>query len=174
MIIIFLCEALSGRLSARVTPAPSRRDRGARQPGRRRKHPLYVDALNLIEADVVASPVVKLRGARGGVIGHRRRILQRAAAFQVRRDAGCAERVVADRRANPGRLGTAPHHRIGVRLRQRPRAQMPRAARDCAKQWPLRFITEAALFEVLVEVRLERMVAGHLMALAAFFMEAHP
>ena len=78
-----------------------------------------MDPLDLVEADVVAAPVIKLGGARRCVVRHRRGLFERAAIFQIGGDAGRAERVVADRRGDAGRERAAPHHRIRVRLRQR-------------------------------------------------------
>ena len=45
------------------------------------------DALHLVEAEFVASAVVELGGAGRGMVGHRRRLLQRATILQVGRDA---------------------------------------------------------------------------------------
>ena len=42
---------------------------------------LHVNPFNLVKADVVAAPVVELGGARRRVIGHRRGVLERTAAF---------------------------------------------------------------------------------------------
>ena len=46
------------------------------------------DALHLVEAEFVPPAVIKLGGTGRGVVGHRRRLLERAAVLQVGRDAG--------------------------------------------------------------------------------------
>ncbi len=107
-------------------------------------------------------------------MSHRRCILRCAAVFQIGGNAGRTKRVVADRRADAGCARAAPHHRISVCLRQGPRAQLRRAARDCREQGTIRLIAQAGLLQIRVQVHLERAVTGHLVLLAAFFTQAHP
>ena len=67
--------------------------------------------LNLIERHLVVPAIVELRGARAGVIGHGRDLLECAAVLEIRRDASGAEAVVgsqsldADRRSMPANHG---------------------------------------------------------------------
>lgn len=85
-----------------------------------------------------------------------------------------AERMVADLRGDIRGERPAPHHRVRVGLRQRCSAQLPGAACDCAKEWPFRVIRDAGAFEIRVQVRLECVVAGHGVRLAALFTQTHP
>ncbi len=64
------------------------------------------------------------------MIGHRRGVLQRAAVLQVGRDPVRAESVVADPRADPDRLGAAPHHGVGVGLGSAVRVSRPGRGRS--------------------------------------------
>jgi hypothetical protein len=52
--------------------------------------------LHLVEVHLVASAIVELRGAGRGVVRHRGGVFERAAVFQIRRDAGRPEGVIAD------------------------------------------------------------------------------
>ena len=90
------------------------------------------NSLDLIEADLVAAPVIELGGAGRGVVGDHRRLLQRAAVLEVGRDAGGAKGVIADPGANARRSRPPLDHRVGIRLRQRRAGQLPRAP---AKDW---------------------------------------
>ena len=57
---------------------------------------LFADSLDFIERDRVASTIVELRRPWAFVGCHRLSILQRAAGFQVSRDAGRAKRMTTD------------------------------------------------------------------------------
>src|SRR4051795_7601883 len=84
----------SQKLEERRVPCPHRegqrqeagseRESGGRTPLRW----LDQDALDLVQADLVAAPVVELGRAGRGVVGDHRRFLERAPVFQVGRDAG--------------------------------------------------------------------------------------
>jgi len=66
---------------------------------------------------------------------------------QVRGDARRAERVVADPRADAGLQRAPAHHRVRIGLRPRRRAQLPGAARNRAKQRPIRSTGDAGAVE---------------------------
>lgn len=102
------------------------------------------------------------------VIGRRRGVLKGAAVLQIGRDARGAELVVANGRRDAGYCRTPAHHRVGVRLRQVRGTQLPGAARDRAKEWPLRLVREAGAVEIRMQVRLERVVTRHRVRFAAF------
>ncbi len=57
--------------------------------------------VDLIEGDVVAGAVVEFGGFGAFVVGYSLGVLDRAAVFQVGRDAGRPEHVVADRGGKP-------------------------------------------------------------------------
>src|ERR1700731_67638 len=76
---------------------------------RRRVNHFFLDhdALDLIEADLIAPAIVELGRARRGVVGHRCGLLKRAAVLEIGRDPGRPEAVIAE----PGcdaRRGRAP------------------------------------------------------------------
>ena len=50
------------------------------------------------------------------MVRHLRRLLQRAAVFQIRRDPRRPDAVIAEPGRDPGRGGAAADHRVGVRL----------------------------------------------------------
>jgi len=94
---------------------------------------LHPDPLYLIKADFLVPAVVELRRTRAGVVGHPRRLLQRAAVFQIRRDAGRPETVIAELGGDAGRRRPPPDHRVGVGLGQGRSRQQPSATADGAK-----------------------------------------
>jgi hypothetical protein len=63
--------------------------------------------LHLVEAHVVAPAIVKLRGAGRGVVRHRGGVFERATVFQIGRDAGRPEGVIADPGVDAGAGGRA-------------------------------------------------------------------
>src|SRR5205085_1679620 len=86
------------------------------------------DPLNLVKRQLVSPTVIKLRRARAGMIRHCGRLLERSSVFQVGRDPGRPETVIAELRCDPGRHGAPADHRIGVRLRQHGARQLAGAA----------------------------------------------
>lgn len=48
-----------------------------------------------------------------------------------------------------------------------------RATRNRAKQWPLRFSSQADALDVCMQVRFERVMTRHRERLAAFFVQMH-
>ena len=72
--------------------------------------------LHLVERDFLGAAVVKLRRARRGMVRHLRGAFERPAVFEVSRDAGRPERVVADARKDISGFGAPLDHRVGVRL----------------------------------------------------------
>jgi hypothetical protein len=59
------------------------------------------DPLDLIEAELVASTIVELRRARGGVVRHRRGLFECTALLELGRDASCPETVTVIPSAPP-------------------------------------------------------------------------
>ena len=120
------------------------------------------------------SPVVELRRARAGMVGHLRRLLQRPAVLEIRRDAGRAEAVIAELGGDPRGGGTSADHRVGVGLGQGSARQQARAAPNRPKQRPLWILGDARSVDVCGEVRLKVMVARHGVLLAALLAQPHP
>lgn len=79
---------------------------------------LYPNPLYFIQADLITASVVKLGGSRRRVVGHGCRALQRAAAFQVCRDACGAKRMVSDGCLDTSDYRAPAHHGMCVGLGQ--------------------------------------------------------
>lgn len=131
---------------------------------------LEPNPLHLIQADIVATSIVQLSGARRGVVRHRGGVLQRPTVLEVGGDAGRSKRVVADRGLDARCLGAPSHHGVRVGLGKRRAAQLPGTAPDRAKQRPFRVAVDPRLGQVRVQVLLQPMVTGHFMPLASLFM----
>src|ERR1700752_1198259 len=95
--------------------------------------PLY-----LVEAEFFAPAVAELRGAGAGTVRHLRRLSQRAAVLEIRRDPGCQETVIAELGRDAGGVPPPRDHLVGFGLLQRRPGRRPAlAAADGAKQRPL-------------------------------------
>ena len=79
------------------------------------------DAFDLVEGEVVISPVVELGRLRRFVVGHLLGLFQRPSVEQVVRDPGGPEAVTANRGKNPGLPGPPLDHLEG---------RVPRAGHD--------------------------------------------
>lgn len=75
-----------------------------------------MNALNLVQGDVITSPVIELRGAGAGMVGHGSRALERPAILQIRGDTSRPERVIADPGRDAGPQRPALNHRPGIGL----------------------------------------------------------
>ena len=80
---------------------------------------------DLIEAHLVAPPVVKLRRPGAGMGGLRCGLLQRPAVLKIGRDTGRPETVVADPRLDPGLHGAPANHLVGVGMARELRVNWP-------------------------------------------------
>ena len=108
------------------------------------------------------------------MVGHGSRILERAAILEVGRNPGGPEAVVADPGADASRERAPLHHEIGIGLGQGSAAQPPSAATNGPEQRPLRVLVDPSLLQIGMQVGLERMVARHLVLLAAFLPQPDP
>src|SRR5216683_732783 len=81
-----------------------------------RSLPSQPDALDLVECQGFLATIIELGGAGAFVRGHRLRMLERPAILQIRRNAGRAEGMAADRRFDAGGDRTPAHHPPGVGL----------------------------------------------------------
>ena len=134
---------------------------------------LRPDPFHLIEAEFLSPAIVELRRVRAGVVLHLRRLLQRPAVFEIRRDPGRPEAVIAE-------LGRDGGRRAGGSLRGR-----SAAAGECAstrlgatsdrrKEQPLGIPGEARALDVGGKVGLKVVVTRHGVRLAAFLAQPHP
>jgi hypothetical protein len=94
---------------------------------------LDYDPFNLIKADLIAPAIIELRRARRRMVCHRGGLFQRAAVFEVGRDAGRPKTVVAELGFNAGRRSASTDHRVGVRLWQHGAGELTGAAADRAE-----------------------------------------
>jgi hypothetical protein len=79
------------------------------------------------------------------MVRHLRRLLQRAAVLQIRRDPGRSEAVVAELGRDAGRRSATADRGVGVRVRQgRPRGRLPLVAADRVEQRPARIHGDAS------------------------------
>ena len=82
--------------------------------------------------------------------------------------------MIADLSSDAGIGGAALDHGVGVDAGQGGAGELLGLAADGAEQRPLGIIGEAGAFDILSQILLEIMVAGHFVALAAFLSQAHP
>jgi hypothetical protein len=132
------------------------------------------DPFDLIEAQIVAPPVIELRRPGAGMIGHCGGFLQRAAVLEICCDAGRPETVVADLGLDHGRLDALANHLIGVGLRQRTANELARAATDGAKERPFEVCREPVPVPIGPEGLLQIVVTGRGVVLATLFMRPYP
>src|SRR5208282_3313512 len=118
--------------------------------------------------------VVEFGGAGTFVSCHSLSVLKRAAVVEIGGDAGGAESVVANRRRNIRVTRAALEHAPGVRLRHRAISQNAGAPDGRAEQRPSAIIGKFGGLDVVLQVVLEMMVAGHAVFLTAFFVETDP
>jgi hypothetical protein len=98
----------SGGTRSTVSPQVAMRQSRPSRPS------LHHDPLDLDLRESLLGAVVDLGGARAFVRRHRLRVLQRAPVGEIRRDAGRAERVVADRCNDAGGECALAHHAPGI------------------------------------------------------------
>ena len=108
------------------------------------------------------------------MVGHGGGVLQRTSVLQIGCDPCRPEAVVADAGADPGRQRPSPHHEISISLGQGGPAEPSGATTDGPEQRSLGILGDPGLVQVGVEVRFERMMARHLVPLAALLPQPHP
>ena len=111
-------------------------------------HGLDHNPLYLIERDVVAGPIIKLRRARAFMRGHRLRVFQRAAGFEIGGDAGRAEGVAADPHSHAEAAGAALDHAPGVDAVHSRYGERVGAADSRAEEGGLATITNAGRLDM--------------------------
>ena len=106
------------------------------------------------------------------MVGDRLGVLQQALVFEVGGDAGRAEGMVAGVGAETGHQHLALDHPVGVLLIHPPGQAGLAAGR--AEQKAVRVVGDAGGGDILVEIFFQRVMAGHLVLLAALFMQPDP
>lgn len=129
---------------------------------------LHTDPFDFVKGDVVMASIVKLGRTRRCVVRHRRSVFERATVFQISGDTRRTKRVVANLRVDAGRERSARHHRVRIRLGQGGGAEAPGATLDRAKQRPLPLSADPDAFNVRIQIGFQRVMTGHLVALATF------
>lgn len=135
---------------------------------------LNQNPLDLIEADPVVSASIRTGGAGGFVVRHLLGYFELAAVAQIFRDPGGAEAVAADFCADAGLDGPAADHAVNVRLRHGFFRELVCSPAHGAEEVAFRDLFDLRALDIGLQVVVKVMVAGHLVALAALFMEAHP
>jgi len=135
---------------------------------------LDYNSLDLVEAELVAPPIIELRRARRRMIRHRRCLFERAAVLEIGGDPGCPKTVIAELGCNAGRCGapTKSSHR------RSPAAALCASACRCRA----RSCGTAALWDRRAgrrrrdrrSVFFEVVVARHRVPLAALLAKPHP
>ena len=120
--------------------------------------------LHFVERDFLRPPVVKLRGARGGMVGHLGGAFKRAAVFQVSGDARGAKGVVADMCGDTAGFGAPLNRRIGVGLGQGVAGELPGRPALGLKQQRLRLVRQPRAVDIFMQVGLKIVMAGQGMA----------
>ena len=120
--------------------------------------------LHFVERDFLRPPVVKLRGARGGMVGHLGGAFKRAAVFQVSGDARGAKGVVADMCGDTAGFGAPLNCRIGVGLGQGVAGELPGRPALGLKQQRLRLVRQPRAVDIFMQVGLKIVMAGQGMA----------
>src|SRR5260370_41613230 len=127
-----------------------------------------------MKGELVIGAMVEFGGAGTFVSGSGRSVFERAAVVEIGGDAGGAEGVIADRRRNTGVPRAALKHAPGVGLRHRAVRKNSRAPVAGPEKHPLEIAGEGRGLDVVLQVGLEIMMAGHHGFLAAFFVESEP
>jgi long-chain acyl-CoA synthetase len=135
---------------------------------------LKSNSLDLVLRESVLRAVVKLGRARTFMRGHGLRMLQRAAIAEIGGDPRRAKRVIADRRHDVCRRGTPADHASGVGLRHRLLGQHGGAVSRAGAEQPALAVLGDAGGDVSVQRFGERMMARHLVLLAAFLVQPQP
>jgi hypothetical protein len=86
------------------------------------------DLLNLFDRHGVARSVIELCRARRFMRRHPLRVLEQAAVFHIRRDAGCAEHVATGVSAQPRRQRAAADHPKDFNSREAARRELTAAS----------------------------------------------
>lgn len=166
----FPCVQLTVLLQ-QVAPSPASPPL-AKRSGNISYSALHVGALDLVGTDVIAAPLVQLRGPRRCVIRHRSRILERATVFQMSGDAGRAECVVPIAVAMPAASARRRTIAYAFACGSVRMLSCPAPARDRTEKRPLAVVSDADVVELLVQIRFKRVMARHLGQFAA--TQSHP
>src|SRR5208283_6121372 len=130
------------------------------------------DSLHLAQCNLVLCTVIELGRSRRLMSGHLLGVLESSVVFQVNRDAGCPPGVTSDGSEKTRRPGPLPNRSPGV-VAVKSSSGHCRSKRIKALEQGLPAL-EAGGDNVLVQNLLEQVMHGHLVLLAALFVESQP
>jgi hypothetical protein len=132
------------------------------------------DSLYLTQRNFILCPIVELGRSRRLMASHLLGMLEPAVVFQVNGDACCSPGVTSDGGEKPCRFGPLPNCSPGVvAIQIHSTSRYLRSSRiNALKQW-LTALKSCGL-NVFVQDLLEQVMYGHIMLLAAFFVECQP
>src|ERR1017187_9996696 len=105
---------------------------------------------------------------------HLLRELTTTAVAQVLSNASCPKGVIADPSLDPRGVRPSANHPVNIRLGHGIGRECSAAPAHSPKWIALEVAGEASGADVGIQISLEIVVAGHLMALAAFLMQPNP
>ena len=113
----------------------------------------YGNPLNFIERDFVIAAVVEFGRPRRFMVGDLLRNFQLAAVFQIRRNAGRAEGMIADAGFDAGRFCAAADDAVGVLLEEGIGCQLAGFAAGTAEEIAVDVIGDAGRFDILLQAK---------------------
>ena len=132
------------------------------------------DLLDLIERDLVVRAIVELSGAQTLMRSHGLGIFERTAVVQICGYASRADSMVANLCWDAGVGRAALNHAPGIGLGHAAPGENLRAPDGGAEEGLSALAGETRALNIVLQITLEMMVAGHAILLAAFFVQPHP
>src|SRR5208282_1388987 len=152
--------------------APSGGMRCAVAPTQHRNRTSQPDAFHLAQCNFVLCPIIELGRSRRLMSGHLLCMLKPTVVLQVNRDTGCPPCMASDGGEKTRRLGPLPNRSPGVVAVQSTPRHL-RSSRINTLEQGLSAL-KACDYNVFVQYPLEQVMHGHIMLLAAFFVESQP
>src|SRR5579883_428136 len=135
---------------------------------------LNSNLLDLIQGDLIIGSVIKFGGSGTLVRGHSLGVFKGTTIVEIGSDPCGSEGVIANRRGDAGGLRAALKHAPGVGLGHTALAQHTRSSYCGPKNHSLAVVRNAGVVEVILQIALEVVVAGHGVLFTTFFVEANP
>jgi hypothetical protein len=136
--------------------------------------PLNLDPLDLIERDRIASAVIELGRIRAFVGRHGLDVFEGATGVEVDGDPGRPERMAVDPHLEAHRGHVALDHTVGVDVVHGAFGERAGTAHGGAEEGALAAVPYLGGIEIGIQIRFERVMRRHLVALAAFYMQPDP
>jgi hypothetical protein len=129
-----------------------------------------VISLYLVERNLVLPAVIKLGCPRRFVVSDLLGDFEFAAVFEIRRDPGGAEGMVANPRFDTGRFRAPADDAMGVLLEEGVACKLPGLAAGGAEEIAVAVIGNSGRFDIIVQTLIETMMTGNIVLLTAFFV----